>query len=252
MEAIKQIFSIGVDNSFDKSQILLIKSLCNLSSTRSRLMKKSVNTTFELTSLKNQSYADIYLINQNQSETRYKELIKSAKILDIPTIIVGESSRDSVGNFTFIKKTKLSGLLLKNLDAIISNKPNEKKHCLVVDDSKLVCTKMKMIFDNINVKGSFVGDGADAIARTQAQNYDLIFLDVMLPGMDGYEVCKALKKNKRTINVPVIMLTSKGSPFNRIRGSMVGCDKYLVKPIDENKIEEVINDCFKNDKPTLH
>ncbi|MFT6389159.1 MAG: CheY-like chemotaxis protein [Cellvibrionaceae bacterium] len=236
-------FSIGVDISFMSAQRRLITSVCGLSSTRSRLMKSSSQTTFEIINLKNHSYADTYIVNANQPEKSYLSLIKSAKILGIPIIIVGDSIQyNIVKDSHFIELPKLGASLLKHLDITLGNRQNTNKRCLVVDDSELVRTQMKMIFDKINVKGSFAENGSDAILRAQLQNYDLIFLDVMLPDMDGYEICKVLKKTQRTLNTPIIMLTSKSSPFNRIRGIMVGCDKYLTKPIETEKITNVVNE----------
>ena len=68
-----------------------------------------------------------------------------------------------------------------------------------------------------------------------------MFLDVVLPGIDGYQVCKLIKGNKQAIKrTAVVMLTSRASPFDRLRGSLSGCDAYLTKPVDENLLLEVI------------
>ena len=69
----------------------------------------------------------------------------------------------------------------------------------------------------------------EALPREQP---DLVLLDVVLPGADGYQVCKQIKANIETRATPVVMLTSKSSPFDRIRGSLAGCDTYLTKPVD--------------------
>ena len=75
-----------------------------------------------------------------------------------------------------------------------------------------------------------------------AQNsYDIIFLDVVLPGTDGYQVCKDIRKNPGTRQTPVIMLTSKSSPFDRVRGSLVGCSAYLTKPVDYNAFRAAVS-----------
>jgi two-component system, cell cycle response regulator len=67
-----------------------------------------------------------------------------------------------------------------------------------------------------------------------------VFLDVIMPGIDGYQVCKLIKSKRAANKTAVIMLTSKGSPFDRIRGAMAGCDAYLTKPVDEDKLLESI------------
>jgi twitching motility two-component system response regulator PilG len=70
--------------------------------------------------------------------------------------------------------------------------------------------------------------------------YDIIFLDVILPGADGYQVCKHIKKNPLLKQTPVVMLTSKASPFDRVRGSLAGCDTYLTKPVDYQEFKQVL------------
>jgi len=72
-------------------------------------------------------------------------------------------------------------------------------------------------------------------------NIDLVFLDVMLPGADGYQICKTIKKNRQKTTVPVVMLTSKSSPFDRVKGSLAGCDSYLTKPVEFRKLIEVLD-----------
>lgn len=68
-------------------------------------------------------------------------------------------------------------------------------------------------------------------------------MDVMMPGMNGYEACRRSKARSRTGEAPaVVMLTSKTSPFDRIRGKMAGCDAYLSKPINSNKLQTVLSD----------
>lgn len=71
-------------------------------------------------------------------------------------------------------------------------------------------------------------------------NYDLIFLDVVLPGIDGYQLCKSLKRGKDKKKTPVIMLTSKSSPFDRVKGALAGCDAYLTKPVKQETFQKVV------------
>jgi two-component system, cell cycle response regulator len=73
-----------------------------------------------------------------------------------------------------------------------------------------------------------------------SRSVDLVFLDVMLPGADGYQICKTIKKNKLKQRIPVVMLTSKSSPFDRVRGSLAGCDSYLTKPVELRKLFDVL------------
>ena len=87
----------------------------------------------------------------------------------------------------------------------------------------------------------FASSGEEAIQNNSIKNYDIIFLDVVMEGMDGYKACKSIKAHK---NAYVVMLTSKKSPFDKIRGTMSGCDAYITKPPTDERLLEVIQKCL--------
>ena len=111
---------------------------------------------------------------------------------------------------------------------------------LVVDDNVTVREFMKSKLASFNFNVDYAESGEEAIGLTGQKYYACIFLDVIMPGIDGYQVCKLIKSKRVTPKTAVIMLTSKDSPFDKIRGSMSGCDAYLTKPVDEEKLLETI------------
>jgi len=111
---------------------------------------------------------------------------------------------------------------------------------LVVDDSPLMRTFMQNKLAPYGVQPEFAASGEEALFKISKLHFDMIFLDVMLPGMDGYDVCKMIKKNKDNALMKVVMLTSKDKTFDKIRGTMAGCDGYLTKPVDEMKLRAII------------
>ncbi|MFZ5523234.1 MAG: response regulator [Pseudomonadota bacterium] len=111
---------------------------------------------------------------------------------------------------------------------------------LVVDDNSTVREFMKNKLAAFNFNVDFAENGEQAIGFTGQKHYTCIFLDVIMPGIDGYQVCKLIKSNRTAQKTAVVMLTSKDSPFDKIRGSMSGCDAYLTKPVDEEKLLETI------------
>jgi CheY-like chemotaxis protein len=111
---------------------------------------------------------------------------------------------------------------------------------LAVDDSPLMRTFLKNKLEPYGIAPEFASSGEEALFKISKQHFDLIFLDVMLPGMDGYDVCKMIKKNKDNNLMKVVMLTSKDKTFDKIRGTMAGCDGYLTKPVDEMKLRAII------------
>lgn len=111
---------------------------------------------------------------------------------------------------------------------------------LVVDDSVTVREFMKSKLANYSINIDFAASGEEAIGLTARRHYLCVFLDVVMAGMDGYQVCKLIKARKASPRTAVVMLTSKSSPFDRIRGTMAGCDAYLTKPVDEDRLLETI------------
>ncbi len=111
---------------------------------------------------------------------------------------------------------------------------------LVVDDNLTVREFMRNKLSAFSFNVDYAESGEQAIGLTGQKHYSCIFLDVIMPGIDGYQVCKLIKANRAAKKTTVIMLTSKSSPFDKIRGAMSGCDAYLTKPVDEEKLLETI------------
>lgn len=104
---------------------------------------------------------------------------------------------------------------------------------LVVDDEERIRRLLKMYLEKEGYAIEEAEDGEQAIRLASASDYDLILLDVMLPGIDGIEVCARLRQSKAT---PVIMLTAKGEEMNRVQGFEVGADDYVVKPFSPREV----------------
>lgn len=111
---------------------------------------------------------------------------------------------------------------------------------LVVDDNLTVREFMRNKLSAFSFNVDYAESGEQAIGLTGQKHYACIFLDVVMPGIDGYQVCKLIKANRAAKKTTVVMLTSKSSPFDKIRGAMSGCDAYLTKPVDEEKLVETI------------
>jgi len=130
---------------------------------------------------------------------------------------------------------------------------SHKLNVLVVDDSFPVRKYMDYTLPRLTsekIKLEYAADGHEAIAMTAVNHYGLIFLDVVMPGLDGYKVCKFIKKRHRSY---IVMLTSKKSPFDKVRGTMSGCDAYVVKPPKEQRLEKILRTCLaKTSSSYLH
>ena len=129
-----------------------------------------------------------------------------------------------------------------NLPLPPSTKP--ALHALVVDDSTTLRRLMDLTLSPMGVELEFADNGEDAVALVRAKHYDIVFLDVMLPGIDGYRVCKTIKADKRTKDTPVVMLTSMNSAFDKVRGIMAGTNVYLTKPLDRSQLIQAMDKCL--------
>ncbi|WP_413380385.1 response regulator [Alkalihalobacillus sp. 1P02AB] len=104
---------------------------------------------------------------------------------------------------------------------------------LVVDDEDRIRRLLKMYLERENYQVEEAENGEIALQKALEQDYDLILLDLMMPGMDGLEVCLELRKTKAT---PVMMLTAKGEEANRVQGFEAGTDDYIVKPFSPREV----------------
>jgi two-component system response regulator ResD len=104
---------------------------------------------------------------------------------------------------------------------------------LVVDDEERIRRLLKMYLERENYVIEEAEDGNEALSKALENDYDVILLDLMMPGKDGIEVCRELREKKAT---PVIMLTAKGEEVNRVQGFEVGTDDYIVKPFSPREV----------------
>lgn len=116
---------------------------------------------------------------------------------------------------------------------------------LVVDDSLPVRIQLKSILDRIVPSVVFAETGEEALELAQKQAFDIIFLDLILPGIDGYETCRRLRKVANLQRTPIIMLTSNSSPADRAKAKLAGCDTYMIKPVKQGIFESVIREFLR-------
>lgn len=116
----------------------------------------------------------------------------------------------------------------------------EKNRILVVEDEESLLKLESILFTSKGYQVTGVRDGKEALAAIAKEAPDLVVLDLMLPDMDGFEVCRSIKENSDTSAIPVVMLTAKKSSRDLERGRQVGADAYITKPFKSVKVLEVI------------
>ena len=107
---------------------------------------------------------------------------------------------------------------------------------LVIDDSKTIRRSAETLLSKEGCQVFTAIDGFDALSKIADHQPDLIFVDIMMPRLDGYETCSLIKHNKTFRETPVIMLSSKDGLFDRARGRIVGSEQYLTKPFTKDEL----------------
>lgn len=111
---------------------------------------------------------------------------------------------------------------------------------MVIDDSNTIRRSAEIFLGQAGCQVVLAEDGFDALAKITDHQPDMVFCDIMMPRLDGYQTCALLKKHSHFHQTPFIMLSSKDGLFDRARGRMVGSDHYLTKPFTREKLLEVV------------
>jgi len=111
---------------------------------------------------------------------------------------------------------------------------------MVIDDSSTIRRSAEIFLGQVGYQVILAEDGFDALAKINDYHPDLIFCDILMPRLDGYQTCALIKKSAKFRNTPVIMLSSKDGLFDRARGAIVGSDEYLTKPFTKDSLLKTV------------
>jgi len=112
---------------------------------------------------------------------------------------------------------------------------------MVIDDSNTIRRSAEIFLKAAGCEVILAEDGFDALAKIADQHPQVIFVDIMMPRLDGYQTCALIKRNAKFKSTPVIMLSSKDGLFDRARGRMAGSDQYLTKPFTQESLIDAVN-----------
>ncbi len=125
------------------------------------------------------------------------------------------------------------------------DQPKDVYTALVVDDSLAIRKQLELELRKAGVKVEFAENGESSLEKTAHKTYDLIFLDIVMPGIDGYEVCRRLRTQAAFKKTPIIMLSGKNSSLDEIQGVISGCSSYLTKPVESLDLQKVLQRVVK-------
>jgi len=125
-------------------------------------------------------------------------------------------------------------------DTPTSERERSVTRVLVIDDSNTIRRSAEIFLKQGGCEVVLAEDGFDALAKISDHRPDLIFCDILMPRLDGYQTCAIIKRNPAFATVPVIMLSSKDGLFDKARGRMVGSEDYLTKPFTKDQLLQAV------------
>lgn len=117
---------------------------------------------------------------------------------------------------------------------------------MVIDDSNTIRRSAEIFLVQAGYQVVLAEDGFDALSKISDHHPQVIFCDIMMPRLDGYQTCALIKKNPRFAATPVVMLSSRDGLFDRARGRMVGSDEYLTKPFTKDSLLQAVSRHARN------
>ncbi|MFA6061519.1 MAG: response regulator [Gallionella sp.] len=111
---------------------------------------------------------------------------------------------------------------------------------VLIDDSNTIRRSGEIFLTQAGCQVVLAEDGFDGLSKVVDTQPDIIFVDVMMPRLDGYQTCALIKNHQQFKKIPVVMLTSKDTLFDRARGKLVGSDQYLIKPFNKKSLIESV------------
>ena len=124
----------------------------------------------------------------------------------------------------------------------MSGSSNNPIRVLVIDDSNTIRRSAEIFLRQAGFEVILADDGFDALAKISDHRPQVIFVDIMMPRLDGYQTCALIKQNPQLKSTPVIMLSSKDGVFDRARGRLAGSDRYLTKPFTKEGLIDAVNE----------
>lgn len=121
------------------------------------------------------------------------------------------------------------------------DKQQHNYHALVIDDSASIRKQLELELRDAGITCDFAESGEQALEKIENNSFDIVFLDIIMPGMDGYETCKAMRATIEYKKTPIIMLSGKSSPLDEVEGVISGATCYLTKPVKSDMLQQTLN-----------
>ncbi len=120
------------------------------------------------------------------------------------------------------------------------NGDRRRPRALVIDDSPTVRRQLSLALHQIGLQSEAVASAPEALEVLATRSYEIVLADVVMPDMDGYQLTRSIRRDRALRGIPVIILTSRSSPFDLARGALAGCNSYLIKPVSMQSLRETV------------
>lgn len=238
--------------SFNKNHGLKIQvgndiAVANLVVTTEAAFTQFGNDPTVLVITKDPSLGDVQVAAPLLITRVMKALGAAIKMVDEkPAVVENQNARrDATKSATNTQQQSVSGKTAKPSVSLANEKATEAPHtgpfhALVIDDSIAIRKHLELELRDSGVSADFAESGEQALEKIKEGQFDLIFLDIMMPGIDGYETCKLIRENPAFKKTPIIMLSGKTSPLDEVKGIIAGASTYLTKPVKSDKLQAVL------------
>ncbi len=158
--------------------------------------------------------------------------------LDQSTNEADDDISDITNEETRTEKTEKKEEVTTNTEDLTKN--HSGHHALVIDDSAAIRKQLELELRDAGITADFAESGEEALEKIEDNQYDLVFLDIIMPGIDGYETCRSMRTKASYKKTPIIMLSGKTSPLDEVQGVIAGATTYLTKPVKSAMLQETL------------
>lgn len=151
-------------------------------------------------------------------------------------------------NISNLEMSRILGITENEIESRIRNFSDTRPKILIIDDDMDSLLPLKRSLERENYRVVEAYNGQEGLLKAKAEIPDVILLDLMMPGMDGYEVCSRMKKVMAFKNIQIIMLTAKDDVGDKVRGLELGADDYVTKPFNLNELKARIKSALRRTK----
>ena len=180
-------------------------------------------------------------VNQSESTEDTSSGLIDVKIEEAELVINAETVTEDSSSSIQASNETIAIPATTATEETSDNTEKASHHALIIDDSAAIRKQLELELRDAGISSDFAECGEDALEKIKTNHFDLVFLDIIMPGIDGYETCKGIRTNAAFKKTPVIMLSGKTSPLDEVQGVIAGATTYLTKPVKSDKLQETLS-----------